>query len=136
MRNWRELLKSIDRGLDEKLERFRRSRASATTSVGGAKGAADGPGSPGTIEPTRAARATAHQSAPPVGRSATDLAPRVAATVEKIFIGLDWGTHSTKVVIRRDAGDHRGQLLAIQPPPDNSRAFDPYSDAPYPWFAI
>jgi hypothetical protein len=55
---------------------------------------------------------------------------------EQISIGLDWGTHSTKVVIRR--GDQElSELLIMERAPDNDRKFPPlFLDSPYPYFAI
>jgi hypothetical protein len=52
-----------------------------------------------------------------------------------VHIGLDFGTHSTKIVIRKEFDEH-GDLLVVEPPPDNSRRFHPHKDSPYPWFAI
>lgn len=78
-------------------------------------------------------------SAHPIGSA---IAPKPALSpqsrpigeVATIYIGLDWGTHSTKIVIRSDYAE-RGDLLIVQPRPDSTR-FDPHADAPYPWFAI
>lgn len=55
---------------------------------------------------------------------------------EEISIGLDWGTHSTKIVMRR--GDRElSELLIVERTPDNDRKYPPqFLDSPYPYFAI
>jgi hypothetical protein len=90
---------------------------------------------PAQDPPTQVASASAK---PSVER--TNRRPRVAREIptlngeEEIVIGLDWGTHSTKVAFRRELSE-KSSLLVMQPRPDNECKAH-IGDAPYPWFAI
>lgn len=86
------------------------------------------PRSPDTAAPRTAMPPTRAESPSRSGRDRPALAI--------VHIGLDWGTHSTKVVIRRDEETERGELLAVLPAPDESVRNGHAADAPYPWFAI
>lgn len=89
----------------------------------------------GHLPPARSSPSRANAQPSPANAPAARLAARPPSDRESITIGLDLGTHSTKVVIRRGDSDET-ELLVLAPAPDNSRKYHPHADAPYPWFAI
>ena len=55
--------------------------------------------------------------------------------MKELVIGIDFGTHSTKVVFRDELDSKVGVVLAGWPVPDQSNAGHPL-DGPYPWFGL
>lgn len=88
---------------------------------------------PGTNEPSGTVESH-HSRFLSLPRTANDV--ELINGEEEISIGLDWGTHSTKIVMRR--GDRElSELLIVERTPDNDRRYPPrFLDSPYPYFAI